>query len=313
MLDVAVAIIFFVRPDKLEKVFNQVRKSKPSKLFLIQDGPRENNYEDDMINIKKCREIVENIDWDCEVYKDYSEVNLGVGKRPASGISWVFEHTDKAIILEDDCVPDLSFFSFSKNMLDKYENDERIMLISGMNLLEQYDTNYSYIFSKACTIGAWATWKRVWDQYDYEIKLFDDKKIKQKLKEEIGFKNIIDLKFWAWNLTREKINHNEKLQWWDYQLSFLIYLNSGLGIVPSKNLIKNIGFGEGASNVSNKEDGLHFNINSFKLEENLKHPKEIKWDYNFDKKLYDVQKIKVNKLKIFLSKIKRKLLRLIRR
>ena len=313
MLDLPVAIIFFTRPDKLREVFEQVRKAKPNKLFLIQDGPRKNNYEEDLANINKCREVVENIDWECEVYKDYSEINLGVGKRPATGISWVFENVDKAIILEDDCVPDLSFFKFSKEMLDKYEANEKIMLISGMNLLEEYTNNYSYTFSKACTIGAWATWKRVWEQYDFEIKKFDDRTIKKKLKKEIVFKNVIDLKFWAWNLTREKIKHNERLQWWDYQLSFLLYLNSGLGIVPSKNLIKNIGFGEGASNVSNKEDGLHFNIKRYKIESKLNHPKEIKWDYEFDKKLYDIQNIKINKLKVILSKIKRSLLRLKRR
>lgn len=313
MLDLPVAIIFFTRPDKLKEVFEQVRKAKPNKLFLIQDGPRKNNYEEDLANINKCREVVENIDWECEVYKDYSETNLGVGKRPATGISWVFENVDKAIILEDDCVPDLSFFKFSKEMLDKYEANEKIMLISGMNLLEEYNNNYSYTFSKACTIGAWATWKRVWEQYDFEIKKFDDRTIKKKLKKEIVFKNVIDLKFWAWNLTREKIKHNERLQWWDYQLSFLLYLNSGLGIVPSKNLIKNIGFGEGASNVSNKEDGLHFNIKRYKIESKLNHPKEIKWDYEFDKEIYDIQNIKINKLKVILSKIKRSLLRLKRR
>lgn len=305
MLDVPVAIIFFVRPDKLNAVFNQIKKVKPKKLFLIQDGPRVNNYDSDMEKILECRKIFEGIDWDCEIFKNYSEVNLGVGKRPASGISWVFSIVDQAIILEDDCVPDLSFFAFCKEMLKLYRNNPKIMLISGMNLLERYNNSFSYTFSKACTIGAWATWKRVWDLYDFELKDFDDKKIRKNIKNKIPFKNVRISKFYAWQLTRYMAKNNEKIPWWDYQLLFLVYRYDGLGIVPSKNLITNIGYGDGATNLSDKSKGRHFNIKSFNLSKKLKHPNEIKYDLNFDKILYKAQKIKANKIRIFLSKLKR--------
>lgn len=313
MFDVPIAIIFFTRPDKLERVFEKVSKIKPKQLFLIQDGPRVSNYEQDMINIKACRKIVDNINWKCEVHKNYSDVNLGVGERPYSGISWVFENVEKAIILEDDCVPDITFFNFCKKMLNKYHDNKNVMLISGMNLLEQYNNGYSYTFSKACTIGAWATWKRVWDQYDFEIYKFDNSQIKKKLKNEIVFRNVIDLKFWAWNLTRDMVKNGEKPPWWDYQLSFLLYSESGLGIVPAKNLIENIGYGEGATNVSDKENGLHFNLNTYKMSSKLIHPPKVKWDKKFDKELFKIQKIKVNKIRILLSKLKKRFLRYIRR
>lgn len=310
MLDVPVAIIFFIRPDKLSVVFDQIKKVKPKKLFLIQDGPRINNYDSDMKKILECRKIFEGIDWECEVFKNYSEVNLGVGKRPASGISWVFSIVSQAIILEDDCVPNLSFFTFCEEMLKLYKNNNNIMLISGMNLLERYNNSYSYTFSKACTIGAWATWKRVWDLYDFKLKDFDDKKLRKNIKYKIPFKNVRSSKFYAWQLTRSMAKNNEPIPWWDYQLLFLIYRYDGLGIVPSRNLITNIGYGEGATNLSNKSKERHFNIKSFNMQKKIKHPTEIKWDLNFDEMLYKTQKIKVNKIRIFLSKLKRILKRI---
>ena len=122
-----VAIIFFNRPNTLKRVFEAVCKAKPKNLFLVQDGSR---GEEDEEKIKKCREIVEKIDWDCNVYKNYSDVNLGCGKRPQTGISWVFEHVERAIILEDDCVPQNSFFHFCDELLEKYADDKRVLMIS---------------------------------------------------------------------------------------------------------------------------------------------------------------------------------------
>jgi hypothetical protein len=141
-----VAFIFFNRPDLTEKVFNRIRKAQPQELFLIADGPRINNSEDE----RKCfeaRKIVDQIDWECEVCRNYSDQNLGCGVRPATGISWVFEHVDRAIILEDDCLPHPSFFNFCDELLERYKYDQRVMQISGTNL--QYGnkwTDYSYYF-----------------------------------------------------------------------------------------------------------------------------------------------------------------------
>lgn len=311
MLDISVCLIFFNRPEKLKFVFEQIKRIKPTKLFLVQDGPRNSNYEEDTQNIHKCRKIVENIDWDCKVYKNYSDENLGCGLRPATGITWAFENTDKLIIIEDDCVPDISFFPFCKKLLIKYEKNNKIHLISGMNLLNSCDSNHSYLFSQVCTIGAWATWKRVWNQYDFSIKKFENKSNQKKLKENIKFKNVIKQKFWAWNLTREKYKNNEKINWWDYQFHFLLYYKNGLGIVPRVNLINNIGYGVDSTNVSKKEEGLHFNLEQYSIESKLKHPTEIKQNFEFDQKIYQLQKIKINKFKIFFSKIKRKIIRLL--
>lgn len=311
MFDIPVAIIFFNRPDKLRETFEKVKQVQPSKLFLIQDGARNDRFENDTVKIHECREIVSNIDWNCEVYREYSEKNLGCGIRPSSGISFAFSKVDKLIILEDDCVVDVSYFNFCKQMLEKYELNQKIMLISGMNLLDQWrQDECSYFFSQVCTIGAWATWKRVWDNYDFEIKSFDNKDNKKILNQNIKFTDVRNQKFWAWNLTREKIKHNEKIVWWDYQFHYWLYLNNGLGVIPSKNLVLNIGFGEDATNVADKEAGAHFNLQVYQMEKDLREPAKIECDEVFDRKVYDLQHIKVNKLKILLSKIKRMILRI---
>ena len=131
-VDIPVYLNFFCRPDTFQYVFNAVREARPSMLFLSCDGARENRKDDEQ-NIKKCQEIAEQIDWECTVYKNYSEKNLGCGMRMYTGISWAFEYVDRLIILEDDCVPSQDCFIFFEELLEKYLNDERINMICGMN------------------------------------------------------------------------------------------------------------------------------------------------------------------------------------
>ncbi|MFR6298125.1 MAG: hypothetical protein ACLUML_02715 [Acutalibacteraceae bacterium] len=160
--DLAVLIVFFSRPETLKKVFEQVKKAKPAKLFLACDGARDGN-KNDIENIEKCKAIVEDIDWDCKVYKDYAETNMGCGMRPQTAIKNAFDHTEQLIVLEDDCVPHRDFFPYMAEMLERYKDDTRIGLISGFNhFLDWNCGNYSYFFTKVGPMaGAWATWKRV--------------------------------------------------------------------------------------------------------------------------------------------------------
>lgn len=152
--DIAVAMIFFNRPDTLKVVFESVRKARPSKLYLIQDGARANRPKD-AENIAKCREVVSDIDWECEVIRDFSDVNLGCGRRIFSGLSNVFAHEEYAAIVEDDIVIGESFLPFCKEMCERYKNDQRIHMISGMNHLGIYELcPYDYFFSQ----GGGAIW-----------------------------------------------------------------------------------------------------------------------------------------------------------
>lgn len=287
--DIPITIIFFIRADTLKRVFERVKQIKPKELFLIQDGPRDDT---DIPKIEECRKIVEDIDWKCNVHKNYSAVNLGCGKRPYTGISWTFEHVDESIILEDDCLPNLSFFTFCKQMLEKYKDDERVMIISGTNHLIEYkkSNNESYFFSKSLAIWGWATWKRAWDKYDYTIKRFENKDILDNLKDEIKIKNAYKDITKACKNTELYLSQNLKLSWWDYQWHFCLYINSGLGIVPKYNLISNIGFGNDSTHFNKlKNKKYRFeNMQTKELESNLIHPNYIMCDWNYDRKVYNI-------------------------
>ena len=147
LIDIPVLIIFFARPKPFGKVMEQIRVAKPSRLYLYQDGAREGR-QDDVENINKCRELADNIDWDCQVFYKYQEKNYGCDPSEYIAQKWAFSHVDKCIILEDDDVPSCSFFQFCKEMLDKYEFDERISMISGFNHEEiTPDVPYDYFFT----------------------------------------------------------------------------------------------------------------------------------------------------------------------
>ena len=232
-IDIAVLLLFFARPEQTSKVFEQIKIARPSKLFLYQDGPRLNRP-DDIKGIKECREIVENIDWECEVYRWYQEKNVGCDPSEYLSQKWMFEHVDKGIILEDDDVPSQSFFPFCKELLDKYENDSRICMISGMNHMGQVNIDADYFFCrKQGPIWGWATWKRFVDMWDPQYRFLESKE-SIKLLEKNG------------DLTEKRLasyyKHKEtgKEHYEDFVSSTRIF-NSMLAIIPSKNLISNIG------------------------------------------------------------------------
>jgi len=160
-IDVAVLILFFNRPEPFEKVFRAVKEARPSRLFLYQDGPRGAK---DMPGIEACRRIAEDIDWECDVKHLYQERNYGCDPSEYISQKWAFSMADKCIVLEDDDVPTQSFFPFCKEMLDRYEHDERVWMVAGFNSDEQTtDVSGDYFFTSVFSIWGWASWKRVID------------------------------------------------------------------------------------------------------------------------------------------------------
>ena len=171
-VDIPVLILFFNRPEQLRRVFEQVRLARPSRLFLYQDGPRNDA---DMPGIMACRQVVEDVDWDCQVERMYQERNYGCDPSEYISQKWAFSHVDKCVVLEDDDVPAVSFFAFAKEMLDRYEHDERITMVCGFNVEEQTsDVTDSYFFSTNFSIWGWASWRRVVDQWDEHYTWLDD-------------------------------------------------------------------------------------------------------------------------------------------
>lgn len=250
-LNTPVVFIIFNRTQATKQVFEAIRRAKPPQLFVIADGPRANKPGE----AQKCaaaREITEQVDWDCEVFKNYSDTNLGCGLRPASGLDWVFEQVEEAIVLEDDCLPHPSFFRYCEALLNKYRHDERVMAICGSNLqFGSNQTDYSYYFSHYSICWGWASWRRAWQFFDFNLKLWPEIRDKNLLidilQDEYSAK--------IWHLiarqTWEKTLNGSIPDCWDYQWTFSNFIHHGLSIVPNNNLIANIGYTDEATHTFN--------------------------------------------------------------
>jgi hypothetical protein len=271
-----IVLLFFNRPDTTQKVFEVIRQVKPPKLFLVADGARPERTGE----AEKCqltRKIVEQIDWDCQVFKNYSEVNLGCRDRVSSGLDWVFSQVEEAIILEDDCLPNLSFFRFCEDLLDYYRNDQRVMMISGNNFQFGHQrTNYSYYFSRYTHIWGWATWGRAWKYYDVQMKLWPEVKDSSWLKTILDDQKSINY----WNTIFQN-TYESAPSVWDYRWVFACWLQSGLTILPQVNLVSNIGFGEEATHTVSQISPLG-NLPTESLIFPLKHPPMVIRNFEAD-------------------------------
>jgi hypothetical protein len=242
-LETPVALILFNRPDLTQEVFSAIRKAQPQKLFVIGDGGRSLEEE------KKCaqaRKIIDQVDWDCQVETNYSNSNLGCRIRVSSGISWVFEQVEEAIILEDDCLPHHSFFNYCETLLDYYRTDERIVAISGDNFQKQQKrTNYSYYFSKYNHCWGWASWRRAWKHWNFSAENW------------IEFRDLGLMKFVCpdpyeakhWTKVFNTLFLEGQPNSWAYVWTFSCWAQGGLTILPNVNLVSNIGFGDNATHT----------------------------------------------------------------
>lgn len=241
-----VLILGFNRPEKIKVLIQNLRVVKPSKIFVSLDGPRRDN-ESDLQNIHKVKIEIEKIDWECEVYKNYSNVNLGCKVGVFSGISWFFGNVEFGIILEDDIIPNATFYPFCQELLVKFQFDNKIGMIAGSNLVSNIvNISESYTFSNYANIWGWATWKRAWEKMD--LDLVNWKKWKSSDK---NFKSINDSNKWFkyyWLDIFDAIEMG-KIDTWDFQWFFTLWLNNQLCIVPRKNLVLNIGFGSDATHT----------------------------------------------------------------
>lgn len=238
-MDTPVALVIFNRPEYLEHVFERVAQAKPRQLFVIADGPRPDRP-DDVERCAAARTITERIDWDCQVYRNYAETNMGCGRRPSSGISWVFEHVDRAIIIEDDCVPDPSFFRFCEEMLERYADDPRVMQVSGRSVFsDPPERDFSYYFSRQLNCWGWATWARAWKLYDYKMSLWP------QFRDPRWLRGVVDdpraVRFFM-DTFEHHYTHNDTVTGWDQQWNFCCFVNNGLGVRPYRNLVEYIGF-----------------------------------------------------------------------
>lgn len=306
-----VVMIIFNRPDTTRQVFSRIRDVQPQQLFIVADGPRPDR-EGEKEKVNATRKIVSEVDWPCNVTKIFSSANLGCKQRVYSGLNEVFEHVDKAIVLEDDCLPDLTFFNYCETLLERYENDNRIMHITGNNF--QYykrRSRYSYFFSKYNHIWGWATWKRAWTKMDIDLKSFDDPKVHQKLLD--SFDSPEEKKFWLELFSQIHAGtHNTSS--WAYPWTYSCWVEGGLTCYPSKNLVENIGFGEEATHTFTGAEQLQVKAKAL---HKITHPTKIVRNQEADrftlKRVFFFQEVRYlkrlyNTIKIQGGRIKRMLL-----
>lgn len=276
-LTTPVAFLTFNRPDTTQRVFEAIAQARPKKLLVIADGARS---PEEVGKCSETRSILKKVAWDCEVLTNFSEINLGCKLRVSSGLDWVFSEVEEAIILEDDCLPNQSFFYFCQTLLEHYRHDRSVMHISGNNFqFGNHNSKYSYSFSKYGGIWGWATWRRAWQHYDRDMKTWAD--VKQN--------NLIDYIYDDWA---------EKIYWtnvfdrvvkgvpntWDYQWLYARWTQHELSISPAVNLVSNIGFGSDATHTYSEN-----HLANMKTEDiwEINHPPIIDRDCLADTYIFD--------------------------
>lgn len=278
---VPILFIIFNRPEKTRLVFEAIRKARPTYLFIAADGPREHKSGEKEL-CETTRAVLKNIDWPCEVKTRFQEKNLGCKINASSAVTWMFEHVEEGIIIEDDCLPVQAFFSFCKELLEYYRHSPQIMHINGTSFLEASETSepaLSYHFSQCPQMWGWATWRRAWQQYDISMRHLDT------LVEKPGIYDLFlrkkYLKFW---IRHCKHIRDKNVDTWDAQWQYTLMYKNGYVVAPHFNLIKNIGFGPEATHTKGTND------TEVPVTENpgpLHHPAYIGPDKKSDARLMD--------------------------
>jgi hypothetical protein len=251
MLSTPVLFLIFNRPEVTNEVFDQIRKAQPKQLFIGADGPRKNKPGDQALCEESRQIVLKGIDWPCEVKTLFREENLGCKVAVSSAISWFFENVEAGIILEDDTLPDLTFFRFCEELLAKYKDDHRVMSVAGTNLLGKWkEKGQSYLFGHG-GIWGWASWRRSWQLYDITMSGWRDPKVKEKIRSAFHteewfrfYEGMMDASF------------EGSMDTWDVQWLYSILIQNGLVINPSVNLVTNLGFAQSGSHTHSSNNPL---------------------------------------------------------
>lgn len=246
-----VLFLIFNRPEVTRAVFEALREAEPPRLYVAADGPRANRPRD-RIKCAETREVISLIDWPCDVHTLFRDSNLGCGRAVSSAIDWFFSHESEGIIIEDDCLPERSFFFFCEELLARYRHDERIMSVSGTDFSpsDGQSLAYSYRFSRYSLMWGWATWRRAWKAYDYSMTRWPSLRKTGWLREIGAGSRRFEL---VWRDLFDR-THAGKIDTWDFQWIYSSWLQNGLSIIPATNLIANLGFGKDATHLPSEQD-----------------------------------------------------------
>jgi hypothetical protein len=266
-LKTPVLLLIFNRPEQTLKVVEQIRLQQPTQLFIAADGPRSGKPGEAAQCEETKQAVLQQIDWDCDVKTLFRINNQGCGKAVSNAIDWFFEQVEEGIILEDDCVPDPTFFSFCTDMLEYYRNDEKIMHISGTNYqMGHIRGDGSYYFSRYAHIWGWASWRRAWKKYDYTLE-----KYKSLPQEGLNKRLRTDLQH----------IYDKKIDTWDIQWFMTVWFNKARTVIPNTNLIRNIGYGKQATHT--KHIPAWFRKLTYGSIPVIKHPTSVEIDEGADR------------------------------
>lgn len=304
--DTPILLVIFNRPEKVQRLIEVLKKIRPSRLFISADGPRSTHPEDKDL-CESAKKISTSVDWDCEIKTNFHKENMGCAPHVSSAITWFFDNVNEGIIVEDDCIPHPDFFQFTKMLLEKYSNDEDIMMISGNNFQRgNIFGDGDYYFSHYASAWGWATWKRAWQHYKDNLTSISQSEMAEKM-QRMNF-SPAEKKYWLKYFDNIQ---KGKYPCWDVCWLFSIWNNEGICITPNTNLVQNIGFGSDSTHTIDSEG--RYSIPASPLS-SIKHPSDagsvIKVSREADYALFinsyyqtfiqkSVQKIKMVLRKIF--------------
>ena len=280
-LQVPVVLLMFNRPDYTRLVFQRVREVRPARLLVVADGARKDRPGEESL-CQMTRDIIGEVDWPCQVERNFSVENQGCGRRVSSGLDWVFSQVDEAIILEDDCLPDLTFFAFCETLLARYRLDERVLSISGDNLLPgRTSQEASYRFSRVGHIWGWATWRRAWSYYDFKMRTWPEFRRDGGMSRLFGEYPRMQRCWTGWL----EATYLGKIDTWDYQWFYTAFARGGIHILPRRNLVTNIGFSANATHTTNIT-AWEANLPAYQADQPLRHPEHIAVDIQADRETF---------------------------
>jgi hypothetical protein len=280
MFEVPILFLVFNRPDTTRRVFNKIKEVRPRQLFIAADGPR-STVEGEALKCLEVRDLILNqIDWNCEVKTLFRETNLGCGLAVSSAITWFFESVEEGIILEDDCLPNSDFFVYCEVLLEKYRYNNNIFTIGGTQINKQSHIKGYYYFTTYGLIWGWATWRRAWKKYKFDVNEYDDKDIQKTLKKYFKLRQQYDYWLRIYYSMKER-----KIDTWDYQWCLAQWFNNGYNIVSKVNLVSNIGFGKFATHTLDSTSSLsNMRTEDLFVDKNYNALETIQW--NADSELF---------------------------
>ena len=265
-----VAMFVFARPDTTARVLDAVRRARPSRLLVIGEAPRRGDAEEED-RCAQVRGLIETVDWDCEVSTDYAPEHLSMRERFETGLGWVFSEVPEAIVLEDDCVPDPSFFHFCDALLERYRDDERVMSIGGTNIQPDTPTGPdSYYFSRYPAIWGWASWSRAWDSHDPGMTAWPELRDGGWVEREFSDPRAVGY----WRHQFEQTFRGDEA--WDRAFLFAALAAGRLHAIPSVNLVSNVGFRADATHTGPEQRGAMSHLQTSPMELPLRHPAEMR-------------------------------------